>query len=93
MEDFTNAEKERINRIYGNDFTNLEPGDVALIARWERAKALQDEEFKAKTEALREEADEKLRLARETDEQARAYVRELRDMAVARYEELSAHGI
>ena len=93
MDEFTNAEKERINQIYGNDFQNLEPGDINLISRWERAKAIQEEEFKAKTDALKSEADEKTRLARETAEEARAYVRELRDMAVSRYEELNAHGI
>ena len=93
MSEFTNAEKERITQIYGNDLQNLEPGDINLIARWERAKALMDEDFKAKTKALQDEAEEKARLARETADEARAYVRELRDMAVARYEELSSHGI
>ena len=91
--EFTHEEKARISEIYGNDLQNLEPGDISLISRWERAKALQDEDFKMKAEALKAEADEKARLARETAEEARAYVRELRDMAVARYEELSSHGI
>ena len=40
--DFTNAEKERINQLYGTDFENITPEDALLIGRWEAWKATQE---------------------------------------------------
>ena len=54
--DFTKAEIERINMLYGTDFQDIKPEDATLIARWEQHKALQEAEYKAKVETMQAES-------------------------------------
>lgn len=84
--DFTNEEKDRINQLYGNDFKDIKPEDAPLIARWESWKATQEDEHKAKIEALRAESAARLESITQESNLAMKTLQELRDAAVARYE-------
>ena len=87
--DFTNEEKDRISRLYGNDFKDIKPEDAQLIARWESWKATQEDEHRAKIEALEAESAARLEAAQQQAEYAMQTLKELRDAAVARYERVS----
>lgn len=87
--EFTQAEKERINELYGNDFQGITPDDAVLIGRWESWKALNEDEHKAKIEAIKAESDLKLEQSKTEFQQAIDNLRELHDRAVERLENLS----
>lgn len=86
MDEFTKAEIERINQLYGSDFKDITPDDATLIARWETQKALKSAEFKAREEALMTEMQAKVEQSQALYEQAAANLRELHDIAVRRLE-------
>ena len=56
MENFTKAEIERINQLYGNDFKDIAPDDALLIGRFEAAKAVKEGEYQAQVEAIKTES-------------------------------------
>jgi len=87
--EFTQAEKERINELYGNDFQGITPDDAVLIGRWESWKAVNEDEHKAKIEAIKAESDLKLEQSKTEFQQAIDNLRELHDRAVERLENLS----
>ena len=87
--DFTNEEKERINQLYGNDFKDIKPEDAQLIARWESWKATQEDEHRAKIEALEIESTARLEAAKNQAEFAMRTLQELHDKAIKRYERMS----
>lgn len=82
--DFTQAEKERINQLYGNDFADIAPDDALLIGRWEAWKATQASEHQARIDAIKAESDLKLEQSKTEFEQAFANLRELHNMALER---------
>ena len=84
--DFTNAEKERINQLYGNDFEGITPEDASLIGRWEAWKAVNDAEFQAKVTAIEAESKAKLEQSEALHRKAKTNLEELRDAALARLE-------
>ena len=86
MSDFTNEEKQRIDLLYGSDFESITPDDVLLIARWEQYKAKQDEEHRAKIDAIKAETDVKLANAREEHQRALSNLEELKNAALERLE-------
>ena len=86
--DFTQEEKERINQLYGNDFADITPDDATLIARWEAYKAVNDDKHAAEIEAIKAESDARLVEIQEQYAIARANLKELHDLAVARFERL-----
>ena len=86
--DFTKAEQERINQLYGNDFDGITPDDAALIARWESWKASQDLEYRAKTEALEKEAAAKIKDSKRIADKAISDLEYLKNAALARLERL-----
>lgn len=61
---FSNVEKERINQLYGNDFEGITPNDAILIARWERAKAIEESEHAARMQAIKAESQANLEQSR-----------------------------
>ena len=83
--EFTNEEKERINQLYGNDFKDIKPEDAQLIARWESWKATQEDEHRAKIEALEAESAARLEAITNEANYSMETLRELHDLAVARY--------
>ena len=83
--DFTKAEKERINQLYGNDFKDIKPDDALLIARWEQFKAENDANFNEMTRAIQEETRARLEECKKTSDLARENLKELHDLAKARY--------
>lgn len=87
-EDFTNDELHRIDVLYGSGFEGATPEDVALIARWERKKAIEDAECAARLEAAKAEAEEKSAEGRKLAAQARKELASLRDAALARLERI-----
>lgn len=86
LEDFTQEEKQRINILYGTDFEGITPADAQLIARFEAAKAREDEEMQAKTAAIQAECELKLQNAQEEHAQAMSNLAELQARALARLE-------
>lgn len=84
--EFTNAEKEKINQLYGNDFEGITPDDAQLIARWEQYKAESKQASRAQNEALRAESEARLQSIREQHEIAVNTLYELRDKAYERLE-------
>lgn len=86
--DFTNAEKERINILYGNDFKDITPDDALLIGRWEAAKAVREEEHQAKIEAMLTETKAKVAATNEHAAQAMSNLKELHAKALERLERI-----
>lgn len=72
MDEFTKAEIERINQLYGTDFKDITPDDAMLIGRVEAYKAMQDAEYKARIKAIEEEAELRRQQSIEEHEQAMA---------------------
>lgn len=89
MEQFTNEEKHRIDELYGNDFQGITPEDAMLIGRWERARALMEDEHNAKMEAMRQESQAAIEQAREQAAYAMKTLEKCRDEALARLEVMS----
>ena len=86
--EFTNAEQERINQLYGNDFDNVTADDIQLIARWEAAKAMRELHYQAKLEALKTETEAKIAQSEAVSEKAMSDLEELKNAAMARLERL-----
>lgn len=86
--EFTNEEKERINILYGNDFTDIKPEDASLIARWEQAKALRDAEFQQQSELAKAETEARIVAANEHAAQAMSNLKELHAKALERLERI-----
>ena len=84
MDEFTKAEIERINHLYGTDFKDITPDDAMLIGRVEAYKAMQDEEYKARIKAVEEEAELRRRQSEEMHAQAMANLETLAKTARAR---------
>ena len=82
--EFTNAEKERINQLYGNDFEGITPEDAKLIARWESAKAVNAEEHRARIEAIETETAAKLKQSEKLHKQAMSNLKALQQAALDR---------
>ena len=61
MDEFTKAEIDRINKLYGTDFKDIQPEDALLIARYEAVKAANSTEVKAKVEAIQAESQAKMK--------------------------------
>lgn len=90
--DFTNEEKERINQLYGNDFKDITPADALLIGRWESWKALNEDEHRAKIDAIREQSEASLKLMKEKAAQSRENLEEQVRMAYEYHERMMAYG-
>lgn len=86
MDEFTKAEIERINQLYGNDFEGITPDDAKLIGRWEAQKAANSEIVKAQTEAIRSESKARVKQSEELHKIAKSNLETLHDAAVARWE-------
>lgn len=86
MDEFSKAELERINQLYGSDFEGITPDDAMLIGRWEAHKARRDEEFRAKVKALETEAAARIENNNTITEQAFANLNELHERALAHLE-------
>jgi len=82
--EFTNAQKKRIDQLYGNDFEGITPEDALLIAQWEQAKAVNNAEFQAKMSAIEAETQAKMENSRELHEQAMDNLREMHQAAMER---------
>lgn len=72
MSDFTKAEIERINQLYGNDFEGITPDDAMLIGRVEALKATNEDAHKAYLKAIEEESEQRRRQAKEEHDMAMA---------------------
>jgi len=83
-DEFTNAEKERINQLYGNDFEDIKPEDATLIARFEARKARVEEQFQAEIAAFEAESKARIENSREMHEQAMSNLQEMHDAAMER---------
>ena len=86
MGEFTKAEIERINQLYGTDFEGITPEDAPLIARWETARALKSAESKAREEALMAEMQANVEQSQALYEQAASNLQELHEAALKRLE-------
>lgn len=88
MDEFTVAEKDRINRLYGTDFADITPDDVALIARFERWKAINEAKFQAEIELKQQESQARIEATQAQHEQAMNNLRELQQAALKRLERI-----
>ena len=82
--DFTQAELERINLLYGTDFKDITPDDALLIGRWEAQKAVREDEHRARIEAMNEKTKKDIEHSTELFEKSMANLEELHDMALSR---------
>lgn len=88
MDEFTKEEIHRIDMLYGTDFKDIKPEDAPLIARWEKYKALQDEEAKARFAALERESKARINECKKTEKLARDILTEQTNAAMQRLERL-----
>lgn len=88
MDEFSQAEKARINELYGNDFEGVTPADIPLIQKYEQFKAVNEARFKAEMEAMQKEADIKASEAHETAKLARDLLEERAQRSRERWEML-----
>lgn len=86
MNEFTKAEIDRINKLYGNDFADITPDDVLLIARFERVKALQEAEYQAKVDAIKAENETKLKESTMYYQKAMENLETIKQAALSRLE-------
>lgn len=91
LDDFTQAEKRRIDLLYGNDFEGITPEDAQLIARFEAAKAVEDAAFRERMEREQAESAARMEQAAAEHEKAMRNLEELQARAVARLERFE-HG-
>lgn len=84
MDEFTIEERDRINILYGTEFTDATPDDVKLIQRWEEYRAKTDAEFEARNDMLKAELEEKTRIATQQALYAMETLDELKEAALAR---------
>lgn len=88
MDEFTKDEMHRIDVLYGTDFKDIKPEDAQLIARWEKYKALHDEEAKARFTAIEKESEARVKEARKTAKLAQQQLIEQATAAMQRFERL-----
>lgn len=88
MDEFTQAEKARINELYATDFEGITPADMPLIQRFERAKTVQDELFQAEVKAMEMESEARIDETRKTAELARERLEERAQRSRERWEVL-----
>ena len=86
MDELTKDEMHRIDVLYGTDFKDIKPEDASLIARWEKYKALQDEEAKARFAAIEKESEARVKEARKTAKLAQQQLIEQATAAMQRFE-------
>ena len=86
MDEFTKEEMHRIDVLYGTDFKDIKPEDAPLIARWEKYRALQEEEAKARFAAIEKESEARVKEARKTAKLAQQQLIEQATAAMQRFE-------
>ena len=86
MDEFTKAEIERINQLYGHDFEGITPDDAMLIGRFEAVKAVKADEHRAKVQAIEAESAQRMELAAEEHKAAMTNLQALKEMALKRLE-------
>lgn len=82
---FTKAEMDRINQLYGNDFEDINPNDAQLIGRYEAYKAVTDAKVQAEIKALDDESKARLKHDAEIYQIAKQNLELLRDAAMEKY--------
>ena len=94
MDEFTKDELHRIDLLYGEDFKSEDftPDDVKLIQRWEKWKAEQDAELKARIEAMKAESASNIERADAAAKTMQKNLKEFASKARKRYKELRNNG-
>ena len=82
--EFTKAEKERINQLYGKDFEDIKPDDAKLIARWEVYNALIKSNIDDVQQSVSAQANFELSQSRTALDDAMANLGKLKDLAVVK---------
>lgn len=88
MDEFTVAEKDRINLLYGTDFADITPEDAELIARFERYKAINEERFLNEMQLRERESQLKMETTKAQHDLAMSNLEELQKAALKRLERL-----
>lgn len=88
MDEFTVAEKDRINLLYGTDFEDITPEDAILIARYERYKAETDAKIKAEVELMKQAAKADAETKQIEHQQAMNNLQEVLQAALKRLERI-----
>ena len=90
MGEFTAAEIERINKLYGTDFEGITPEDAKLIARWEAHKAEEDARYKAECEARQAQVNAHIEILKTESESLLANLNSMAAIAKARLENIES---
>ena len=80
--EFTKAEKQRINQLYGNDFADIQPEDAKLIGRWEVYNATMQNQIKDMQTEIKIQSDEQLRESKNALDTAMSNLERIKDLAV-----------
>lgn len=70
LEEFTEIERDKINKMILNDFEGAAKEDIELYAEWQAVVAVNDAIAQAKMDAIKKESDVRIELARATQEAA-----------------------
>ena len=89
MDDFTKAERARIDYLYGNDFSgDITQEDIKLISRFEYARAYEDIQSDMKREQTANDSKRDIEIAQSLLEQALSNMQEQQARAIARLDAL-----
>ena len=80
--EFTKAEKQRINQLYGNDFVDIQPEDAKLIGRWEVYNATMQNQIKDMQTEIKIQSNEQLRESKNALDTAMSNLERIKDLAV-----------
>lgn len=84
MEQFTQAETDRINQLAVGNVSNPTIEDMELYARWKTSNALANARFKAENDALQTQAKENIEMARAYNDAAIENLKAQKELAKAR---------
>ena len=84
MEQFTQAETDRINQLAAGNVSNPTIEDMELYARWKTSNAIADARFKAENDALQAQAKENIELAQAYNKAAIENLNAQKELALAR---------
>lgn len=86
MEQFTQAETDRINQLAAGNISNPTIEDMELYARWKTSNALADARFKTENDALQAQMKQNMELAQAFNKAAIDNLNAQKELALARLE-------
>ena len=91
-DNFTEAERKKITELAKREYQNMTPDEVALYARWESLKAVNDAEIQAQLNAIAATTEARISAIESLKQIAFDNLEAQRDAAIAWYESLIGGG-